>query len=82
LAAHLDDEDLEEERRVRRVIEGDAGAHLAAHEVGEASGEAIVHDVGAGGIEAEGGAPHGERHRQGPRQVRPTSMLSWRPTEM
>ena len=28
MAAHLDDEDLEEERRVRRVIEGDAGAHL------------------------------------------------------
>jgi len=82
LAAHLDYEDLDEERRVGRVRDGDAGAHLVAHEVGEAGGEDVVHDAEAGGVEAEGGAPHGERHRQGPRQARPTPMLRLRPTEM
>ena len=44
MAAHLDDEDLEEERRVGRVIEGDAGAHLGQR-------------GGGGGGGGGGGAP-------------------------
>ena len=64
--------------RIRRILSSlneDNEGDLAAHEVGEAGGEDVVHDAEAGGVEAEGGAPHGERHRQGPRQARPTPML-------
>ena len=48
--------------RIRRILSSlneDNEGDLAAHEVGEAGGEDVVHDAEAGGLEAEEGRPPG-----------------------